>query len=65
MRRARDLLAGDDVLSGVVGLLTTDHLFESDSLWSDLREPPGDPFGTGFRRAEPWYRSTLAPAGRP
>ncbi|AIV35309.1 MULTISPECIES: NAD-dependent epimerase/dehydratase family protein [Streptomyces] len=65
VRRARDLLAGDDVLSGVVGLLTTDHLFESDSLWSDLREPPGDPFGTGFRRAEPWYRSTLAPAGRP
>ncbi|TDT35376.1 nucleoside-diphosphate-sugar epimerase [Streptomyces sp. BK208] len=63
--RARGLLAGDEILSGVVDLLTTDHLFESDSLWSDLREAPGDPFVTGFRRAEPWYRSTLSPAGRP
>ncbi|MFG2680438.1 NAD-dependent epimerase/dehydratase family protein [Streptomyces sp. NPDC048392] len=64
VRRARGLLAGNDVLSGIVDLLTTDHLFESGTLWSDLREAPGHPFATGFRRAVPWYRSTLPPAGR-
>ncbi|MET9778915.1 NAD-dependent epimerase/dehydratase family protein [Streptomyces sp. NPDC006367] len=63
--QARGLLAGNDALSGMVDLLTSDHLFESDTLWSDLRETPGDPFATGFLRAEPWYRSVLAPPGRP
>ncbi|MGW4914195.1 NAD-dependent epimerase/dehydratase family protein [Streptomyces sp. NPDC004270] len=57
---AKAILAAKGVPPGTLDILTTDHFFEADALWSDLGESPAAGFASCFRRAERWYRSTLA-----
>ncbi|MFF4115025.1 NAD-dependent epimerase/dehydratase family protein [Streptomyces sp. NPDC001714] len=57
---AKAILAAKGVAPGTLDILTTDHFFAADALWSDLGQCPGGGFATWFGRAEQWYRSILA-----
>ncbi|MEU0671744.1 NAD-dependent epimerase/dehydratase family protein [Streptomyces sp. NPDC006172] len=59
---AKAILTAKGIPPDTLDILTTDHYFEADTLWSDLRQSPSDEFTTCLRRAEPWYRSTLTTA---
>ncbi|MEV7525585.1 NAD-dependent epimerase/dehydratase family protein [Streptomyces sp. NPDC091371] len=63
VEQARAILTENGQPSSVLDMLTTDHHFDSTPLWSDLRRDPGPGFADGFRRAAPWYRSTLKAGG--
>jgi nucleoside-diphosphate-sugar epimerase len=60
--RARVILAEKGVPPSGLDMFTTDHVFDSTSLWSDLRRAPGGGFDTDFPLAAAWYRKSL-PAG--
>ncbi|WP_406436136.1 NAD(P)-dependent oxidoreductase [Streptomyces sp. NBC_00631] len=57
---AKAILAAKGVAPATLDILTTDHFFEADALWSELGQRPDGGFATWFGRAEQWYRSTLA-----
>ncbi|MFE2467921.1 NAD-dependent epimerase/dehydratase family protein [Streptomyces mirabilis] len=57
--RARAVLAEHGVPPSGLDMFTTDHVFDSTPLWSDLRRAPGAGFDTDFPLAAPWYRKTL------
>ncbi|WP_030735435.1 NAD(P)-dependent oxidoreductase [Streptomyces sp. NRRL S-31] len=57
--RARAVLAEHGQPPSALDMLTTDHVFDSGPLWSDLRQSPGAPFPAGFRREADWYREAL------
>ncbi|MEW2636510.1 NAD-dependent epimerase/dehydratase family protein [Streptomyces sp. NPDC048389] len=57
--QARATLTDQNIPPSVLDMLTTDHVFEATTLWSDLRLTPGDGFDTAFHHAAPWYRTTL------
>ncbi|POX45964.1 NAD(P)-dependent oxidoreductase [Streptomyces sp. Ru72] len=62
IRQARDLLSDDPRSRHALGMLTSDHWFDGEQLWSDLAEVPGPPFAESFARYAPWYREQLRPA---
>jgi nucleoside-diphosphate-sugar epimerase len=57
--RARAVLAEHGVPPSGLDMFTTDHVFDSTPLWSDLRRAPGAGFDTDFPLAAPWYRKAL------
>jgi nucleoside-diphosphate-sugar epimerase len=57
--RARAVLAEKGVPPSGLDMFTTDHVFDSTPLWSDLRRAPGAGFDTDFPLAAPWYRKAL------
>ncbi|MFF7983461.1 hypothetical protein ACFZDK_30825 [Streptomyces sp. NPDC007901] len=57
---AKAILAAKGVAPAMLGILTTDHFLEADTLWSELGQRPGGGFATWFGPAERWYRSTPA-----
>ncbi|SFG85868.1 NAD-dependent epimerase/dehydratase family protein [Streptomyces mirabilis] len=57
--RARAVLAENGVPPSGLDMFTTDHVFDSTALWSDLRRAPGAGFDTDFSLAAPWYRKAL------
>jgi nucleoside-diphosphate-sugar epimerase len=57
--RARAVLAENGVPPSGLDMFTTDHVFDSTPLWSDLRRAPGAGFDTDFPLAAPWYRKAL------
>ncbi|MGV9706648.1 NAD-dependent epimerase/dehydratase family protein [Streptomyces sp. NPDC003483] len=57
--RARAVLAERGVPASGLDMFTTDHVFDSTPLWSDLRRAPGPGFDTDFASAVPWYRKAL------
>ncbi|MFJ8491156.1 NAD-dependent epimerase/dehydratase family protein [Streptomyces sp. NPDC094038] len=57
---AKAILTAKGVAPDTLDILTTDHFFAADALWSELGQCPGGGFDTWFGRAEPWYRSVLA-----
>lgn len=61
VRQARELLAGERRLRHGLDMLTSDHWFDGEPLWSDLAERPGPGFTTAFARHAPWYGLALRP----
>ncbi|GAX54090.1 NAD-dependent epimerase/dehydratase family protein [Streptomyces olivochromogenes] len=57
--RARAVLAENGVPPSALDMFTTDHVFDSTPLWSDLRRAPGAGFDADFPLAAPWYRKAL------
>ncbi|MCX4576249.1 NAD-dependent epimerase/dehydratase family protein [Streptomyces sp. NBC_01571] len=57
--QARAVLEERGVPASGLDLFTTDHVFDSAPLWSDLRRTPGPGFDTDFALAAPWYRKVL------
>ncbi|MFC9631251.1 NAD-dependent epimerase/dehydratase family protein [Streptomyces mirabilis] len=57
--RARAVLTEHGVPPSGLDMFTTDHVFDSTPLWSDLRRAPGAGFDTDFPLAAPWYRKAL------
>lgn len=57
--QARAVLEEKGVPAYVLDMFTTDHVFDSGPLWSDLRRVPGAGFDADFRDAAPWYRKVL------
>ncbi|WP_329184672.1 NAD-dependent epimerase/dehydratase family protein [Actinacidiphila glaucinigra] len=49
-----------DGLPPALAMLLTDHFFDAEPLWQDLRLPPGEDFATGFARVAPWYERAWA-----
>ncbi|WP_406476711.1 NAD-dependent epimerase/dehydratase family protein [Streptomyces sp. NBC_01615] len=62
VEQARTILAANGQPSSVLDMLTTDHFFDSDPLWSDLGREPGAGFDKEFQGAAHWYRKTLRAA---
>ncbi|MHA5048139.1 NAD-dependent epimerase/dehydratase family protein [Streptomyces sp. SD15] len=62
VEQARAVLWENGVPPAGLDLFTTDHVFDSSPLWSDLRRTPGAGFGADFPAAVPWYRKTLQSA---
>lgn len=57
--QARAVLAEKGVPPSGLDMFTTDHVFDSGPLWSDLCRAPGAGFDTDFPLAVPWYRKVL------
>ncbi|MFJ3807499.1 NAD-dependent epimerase/dehydratase family protein [Streptomyces sp. NPDC090073] len=59
VRQAQDLLIGDPYSRHGLDMLTSDHWFDGEPLWSDLAESPGPGFAESFARYTPWYQEAL------
>ncbi|MCI0385804.1 NAD(P)-dependent oxidoreductase [Streptomyces sp. CNQ085] len=57
--RARALLEAQGQSPNGLDMLTSDHWFDSTSLWSDLGYDPGPDFETDFSECAAWYARTL------
>ncbi|MEU1535237.1 NAD-dependent epimerase/dehydratase family protein [Streptomyces fagopyri] len=57
--QARALLEEQGAPASGLDMFTTDHVFDSAPIWSDLRRTPGPGFDVEFARAAPWYRKVL------
>ncbi|MFC8520186.1 NAD-dependent epimerase/dehydratase family protein [Streptomyces sp. NPDC057257] len=62
VEQARTILAAHGQPPSALDMLTTDHFFGSEPLWSDLGLDPGAGFDDGFQGAAHWYRKTLTAA---
>ncbi|WP_018546906.1 NAD-dependent epimerase/dehydratase family protein [Streptomyces sp. LaPpAH-108] len=56
---AQALLAESRQATHVLGMLATDHWFDADPLWRDLRLEPGPDFDTAFADSASWYHRDL------
>jgi hypothetical protein len=62
VEQARAILAENGRSPATLDMLTTDHVFDSTPIWSDLSRDPGVGFDTGIRRAAHWYQQSLQAA---
>ncbi|MFE3607306.1 NAD-dependent epimerase/dehydratase family protein [Streptomyces goshikiensis] len=57
--RARELLAARGIPAQGLDMLTSDHWFDSEPLWRDLRCTPGPDFEAAFKELAEGYRRAL------
>ncbi|MFE3993934.1 NAD-dependent epimerase/dehydratase family protein [Streptomyces goshikiensis] len=57
--RARELLAARGIAAQGLDMLTSDHWFDSDPVWRDLRCTPGPDFEAAFKELAEGYRRAL------